>query len=159
MTETATTTRTNPNPPDDRLNGPIHTWFGLSYSNYQVLHRTLMQSMPVEWQERMVACLDELSDAFRHIEHADCYEVTAASEWPYGELSEGQMKALGVEPCEPQDADPGEAERPNRFYDRDGNEHYEHDRVLVPLLRGDPVPHYNRGRTFVEPRIEGSEPR
>lgn len=33
-------------------NGPIHGFFGLSYSNYLVLPRTLMQSMPVAWQER-----------------------------------------------------------------------------------------------------------
>lgn len=24
-------------PPDGRLEGPVHTWFGLSYSNYQVM--------------------------------------------------------------------------------------------------------------------------
>jgi hypothetical protein len=42
---------------------PIHTWFELTYSNYLVLHRSIMQSMPVEWQRRFVACLDEMREA------------------------------------------------------------------------------------------------
>ncbi|EFC79182.1 hypothetical protein FrEUN1fDRAFT_7713, partial [Parafrankia sp. EUN1f] len=32
----------------------IHTWFGLSYSNYLVLPRSLLQSMPDRWQEPFV---------------------------------------------------------------------------------------------------------
>ncbi|WP_438028978.1 hypothetical protein [Sorangium sp. So ce233] len=46
--------------PGTRLNGPIHLWFSLSYGNYLVIPRALLQSMPVEWQERMVKCLEEL---------------------------------------------------------------------------------------------------
>jgi hypothetical protein len=91
-------------------NEPVHLWFGLTYANYLVLHRSLMQSMPVEWQRRMVRCLAEFEDAFRHIERAEQYEV--------------------------------------RVRGADGR------------YRPDPVPHYNRGRTHVEPRpeIEGSVP-
>jgi hypothetical protein len=40
----------------------IHTWFGLTYSNYLVLPRAVLQSMPDEWQEKFVACLDELRE-------------------------------------------------------------------------------------------------
>lgn len=47
-----------------RTDGPIHGYFGLTYSNYLVLHRSLMQSMPVEWQERAVAVFEELRSAF-----------------------------------------------------------------------------------------------
>jgi len=43
---------------------PIHSWFGLSYANYLVLHRSLLQEMPVGWQRRMVALLDEFWDTF-----------------------------------------------------------------------------------------------
>jgi hypothetical protein len=43
-----------------RTLGPIHTWFSLSYANYLVVPRALLQSMPVEWQERMVTLLQEL---------------------------------------------------------------------------------------------------
>lgn len=37
----------------------IHGWFGLSYANYLVMPRSLLQSMPDDWQERFVALLDE----------------------------------------------------------------------------------------------------
>lgn len=55
----------------------VHGWFGLSYANYMVLHRTLLQSMPDEWQERFVACMSELDAAFRHVEQPVLYQVTA----------------------------------------------------------------------------------
>ena len=81
----------------------IHTWFGLTYANYLVLPRTLMQSMPLHWQRSMVECLRTLEDAFWHIDHAPSYFVRA------------------------RDPETG------RFIK-------------------DPVPHYNKGRTYIEPR-------
>ena len=39
---------------------PIHEWFELSYSNYLVVQRVILQSMSLEWQKRFVKCLDEL---------------------------------------------------------------------------------------------------
>lgn len=41
---------------------PIHTWFELSYAHYLTIPRSVLQSMPLEWQERFAACLDELDD-------------------------------------------------------------------------------------------------
>ncbi len=38
----------------------IHQWFGLSYANYLTLPRSILQSMPEEWQKRFVECLYEL---------------------------------------------------------------------------------------------------
>jgi hypothetical protein len=84
-----------------RLDGPIHEWFGLTYANYQVIPRTLMQSMPVEWQERMVTCLRELDAAYAHLDHPPGYWIRA--------------HGLGGQ------------------------------------FIKDPVPHYNRGRTFLPP--------
>lgn len=55
----------------------IHGWFGLTYANYLVLPRALLQSMPGEWQERMVACLQELDDHFAEMPHAPGYRVQA----------------------------------------------------------------------------------
>ena len=46
---------------------PIHTWFELSYSNYLVVPRTLLQSMPVEWQRRFVQCLEEARERYGHL--------------------------------------------------------------------------------------------
>ncbi len=38
---------------------PIHDWFGLSYSSYLCIPRSALEAMPVGWQERLVALLDE----------------------------------------------------------------------------------------------------
>lgn len=48
----------------------IHGWFELTYANYLVLNRSLLQSMPAVWQARFVQCLEELRDAYSHLEHA-----------------------------------------------------------------------------------------
>lgn len=133
-----------------RLDGPIHTWFELSYSNYLVLPRSLMQSMPVEWQQRMVACVEELRRAYEHLDHPDAYEVTASVECEYSDLSAADMKALGITQAD-EPADEHDDTWESRYYDRDGNEHQGWERVLAPRVGGDPVPHYDRGRTFVEP--------
>lgn len=47
---------------------PVHAFFGLSYSSYLVLPRTLLQSMPHEWQARLVALLEEAQAATRGTE-------------------------------------------------------------------------------------------
>lgn len=41
----------------------IHTWFGLSYAQYLTIPRSVLQSMPDEWQDRFVTCLEELDQA------------------------------------------------------------------------------------------------
>lgn len=46
----------------------IDTWFGLTYSNYLVLQRAILQSMPEDWQERFVGCLEELREAVERAE-------------------------------------------------------------------------------------------
>ncbi|MGW2349693.1 hypothetical protein [Actinacidiphila glaucinigra] len=61
-----------------RTDGPVHTWFVLLYSTHEVLPRTLMQSMPLGWQRRMVACL-QLREAFAHVEQPE-----AKVERPHG---------------------------------------------------------------------------
>jgi hypothetical protein len=59
--------------------GPIHTHFGLSYASYLVMNRTVLQSMPIEWQERFVACLEEVEEAFGHLGQPP-YEVRCRAE-------------------------------------------------------------------------------
>lgn len=58
----------------------VHEWFELSYSNYLVLNRTILQAMPGEWQERFVACLDELRAAAEDVPKVDCFRVHAVDE-------------------------------------------------------------------------------
>jgi hypothetical protein len=43
--------------------GAIHEFFSLSYANYLILARSVLQSMPLEWQERFVNCIKEISNA------------------------------------------------------------------------------------------------
>ena len=43
----------------------IHNWFGLTYANYLVLPRSILQSMDAEWQKKLVILLDEMEDKMR----------------------------------------------------------------------------------------------
>ena len=45
-----------------RVDGPIHLWFDLTYASYAVQPRSVLQSMPVSWQERFVALMEEAQD-------------------------------------------------------------------------------------------------
>lgn len=84
-------------------NESIHGYFGLTYANYLVLHRSFLQSMPDEWQTQFVRMLRQLDDAFQHVDKPDMFRVHATT-W-------------------------------------------------AGRYAKDPVPHYNRGRTFIEPRM------
>jgi hypothetical protein len=42
---------------------PIHAFFSLTYANYLVLHRSFLQSMPLEWQQQFVPLLEQLEQA------------------------------------------------------------------------------------------------
>lgn len=55
----------------------VHTFFDLTYANYLVLHRTFMQSMPMEWQYAMTSLLRELQEAFDHVEQPYGFRVQA----------------------------------------------------------------------------------
>lgn len=41
---------------------PVHAWFELSYAQYLVLPRSVLQSMPVPWQQQFVSCMHELDE-------------------------------------------------------------------------------------------------
>ena len=52
----------------DKLRGvdkhDVHTWFSLSYSNFVVLHRSILQSMPEHLQHRFTSLMDEIREEF-----------------------------------------------------------------------------------------------
>lgn len=146
----------------------IHKHFGLSYANYLVIPRTLLQSMPQEWQVKFVALLDEMDEAFQHVPQAECYKVEAVTEHIVNEMGHDLLEEAGItedwydEPV-PEDLGPfdlaewkaeHEKDAPT-YYDRDGNQLDPEERVTLPAE--DPVPHYNRGHTRVEPRLGGGE--
>ena len=41
---------------------PIHSWFELTYANYLAIPRSVLQSMPQEWQKKFVLLMDELDE-------------------------------------------------------------------------------------------------
>jgi hypothetical protein len=141
----------------------VHKHFGLSYANYLVLPRTLLQSMPDAWQARFVAFVDELSEAFEHVEQPEAYKVEAATEHIVSEMTDLQLRMARITVDRyggetPPDGLAGEAlleweeqhEKEPTYSDEYGYEVDPHERVLIPTT--DPVPHYNRGRTRLEPR-------
>jgi hypothetical protein len=132
-------TTTKPQP-INHSDGPIHSLFGLTYNSYQVVPRVLAQSMPHDWQTRFVQCMEEMEDAFRYLGPVD-YDVQTAESVYVDELTEDQMKAVGVFCIE------DSTEGSDGYYDRDGNEIEGQLRVMVPVP--DPLPPYNRGRTRV----------
>lgn len=48
---------------------PVHAWFGLTYANYLVMPRSLLQSMPHEWQAQLVALLWQWESMLHHAGH------------------------------------------------------------------------------------------
>lgn len=81
---------------DDHVD--VGTWFSLSYCAYLAVNRSLLQSMPLDWQYRFVDLLDELWAQFPDIDEP-IYTV--------------------------------------------------HARDAAGRFIKDPIPHYNRGRTFI----------
>jgi hypothetical protein len=59
----------------ERFNEPIHEWFELSYAQYLTIPRSVLQSMPKEWQDRFVQCLDELDEKIDWRPQEGCYRV------------------------------------------------------------------------------------
>jgi hypothetical protein len=128
--------------------GAIHSWFGLSYTNYLVLPRTLLQSMPHAWQDRFVDNLRELSYAFDHVKQADRYTVQAAKEKEICELNAVERKLADVEVVEHDEDNEDEDEDEFPRYYHKGELADADYRVYLPIL--DPIPPYNRGRTRIE---------
>lgn len=55
---------------------PIHNWFELSYAQYLTIPRSVLQSMPAEWQSRFVQCLNELNEMIDWKPKEGLYRVT-----------------------------------------------------------------------------------
>ena len=58
----------------------VHNWFGLSYSSYMVFQRTVLQSMPDEWQQQFVALLQEIEDKIDTSDFPTKYMVKAKND-------------------------------------------------------------------------------
>jgi hypothetical protein len=42
----------------------VHGWFSLTYSNYFVIPRSILQSMSSEWQHKFVGLMDEATELY-----------------------------------------------------------------------------------------------
>jgi hypothetical protein len=124
--------------PYDRTAGPVHGWFGLTYANFLVIHRAMLQSMPLEWQRRLVDLLEDLYAAYADLKIPD-FEVTTVEDCYVGELSESQMEILGISKGY---GDEEDAYEEDTYTDRTGRELTAHHHVGVPVP--DPIPHYKR---------------
>lgn len=84
----------------------IHEWFELSYSNYLVLPRTLLQSMPEEWQYKFTEFLTELEESFElDPDYTGSYWVRMQKDGkfatdPYRDYERGRRKIPLKEPKE-----------------------------------------------------------
>ncbi|HWG00475.1 MAG TPA: hypothetical protein VG164_01335 [Trebonia sp.] len=121
--------------PYERTSGPVHTWFGLTYANFLVIHRARLQSMPLDWQGRFTGLLDDLHAAYPDL-GIPCFEVTTVKDTYVGDLTEQEMQQLGITRGDDSDSDDADPV----YYDRTGRELSVHDHVGIPVP--DPVPHY-----------------
>jgi hypothetical protein len=143
----------------------VHRYFGASYSNYLVVPRTLLQSMPDWWQAAFVCLLDHKDELFGHVPQAQAYEVTAATERVVSELGPELLAEAGITESWHGGQTPSEGlsdaaltewklrhttDQPT-YIDSTGREIDPSARVLIAAK--EPVPHYDRGRTRVEPRL------
>lgn len=47
----------------DPLADDVSTWFELSYAQYLTIPRSVLEAMPMEWQNRFTKCLYELDNS------------------------------------------------------------------------------------------------
>jgi hypothetical protein len=131
------------------LRPEIHDYFGLSYANYLVVNRSLLQSMPEKWQKDFVEMLEKFSREFgwaMELQPAINVQILARSperiddeECPNCEGTEFNLDADGMETeNECQECDCGRVEAEERV------ETAEEVGIIT-----DPVPHYERGRSSV----------
>lgn len=77
----------------------IHSFFGLTYSNYLILPRSVLQSMSDEWQYKFVNLIEQIPKAIdEYFEPAGGYRVFALDENkkfakdPYSNYMRGRRK-------------------------------------------------------------------
>src|SRR5487761_193458 len=120
--------------PYERTSGPVHGWFGLTYANFAVIHRARLQSMPLEWQQRYVDLMEELSAAYDGQPDPE-FEVTTVR-WEYlDDLGSDEKRQLGITRLSDDEED---EDGPEEYVRPDGTTLIRGDRVAIPVP--DPVP-------------------
>lgn len=126
---------------------PIHLWFSLSYASYLAVPRSVLQSMPQPWQARFCELLEEMHEAFGHLDwpHYNVQALVREPDFitPYIDCEACDGKGVVNEEDCTVCAGEGEIE---------DSEGYRYETPEEVGFRSDPIPHYNRGRTKLEPR-------
>ncbi|NRS50991.1 hypothetical protein [Brevibacillus sp. HB2.2] len=62
---------------EEKRERDIHEWFELTYAQYLTIPRSILQSMPVEWQKKFVVLLEELDETqwLSLLPKDTCYKV------------------------------------------------------------------------------------
>lgn len=83
---------------------PIHEFFNLTYANYLVLPRSVLQSMPIDWQEKFVNLLERIPKVISEdFEPDGGYDVRARDcegrfvEDPYSNYERGRRRLVTKE--------------------------------------------------------------
>lgn len=58
-------------PIEPRPGNDVHNYCGLTYAQFLVFPRVMLQAMPREWQEKFVALLEELDETFDYMPAKD----------------------------------------------------------------------------------------
>ena len=87
------------------LETPVWDWFGLTYSSYFVMPRLALQSLPIDWQKRFVALMQE-AEAMG-METPDDYEVRRRDahgrfiDDPWRDYRRGNFEEIHGKPLKP----------------------------------------------------------
>lgn len=133
--------------PEDR----IHEFFGLTYANYLVVNRSLLQSMPDEWQDKFIVMLVEL---FEEMGWAQMLQESISVRILKRE-PERKPDRVTCESCDGSGEGPDVEDNEDATCiecDGDGEVETEGDEFETPEEVGivtDPIAHYQRGRTRV----------
>ena len=76
---------------------PVHNWFGLSYASYFVMPRSVLQSMPFEWQWEFIALINEIPSQLQ-VDDMPSYRVNMVDDKnkfvkdPFADYERGRRK-------------------------------------------------------------------
>lgn len=77
----------------------VHHFFGLSYSNYLALPRSIMQSMPAEWQHKFAELIEEANERYGGYEMVyTVHKRDAKGRFVHDELADYQRGRRFIEP-------------------------------------------------------------
>lgn len=126
----------------------IHGWFGLTYANYLVMPRSVLQSMPDEWQAEFVKLLNECREEFEHLDWPHYHVQALRREREY--ILESLCEECGGSGIDEEDEE-------EECENCDGSGYFDEDRYETAEevgFRTDPIPPYDRGRTKLEAKSD-----